>query len=73
MAQAEDGRVVFVEGALAGERVVARSSPSTVWSRARVVRVVEASADRGRGPVQPPDRGMRGCDLLHVAATGSSG
>ncbi|MBT5176683.1 MAG: RNA methyltransferase, partial [Candidatus Marinimicrobia bacterium] len=43
MARSEDGRVIFVEGALPGETVVAELlREEKRWSRARVVEVLTA-------------------------------
>ena len=67
VARAEDGRVIFVEGALPGETVVAEVvRADRRWSRARVVRVVEASPERVPVPCTHQLEGCGGCDLLHV-------
>lgn len=69
MARAEDGRIVFVEGALAGETVsVEMIKVDKRWSRARVVRVLDASPERVPIPCTHQIEGCGGCDLLHVAA-----
>jgi tRNA/tmRNA/rRNA uracil-C5-methylase (TrmA/RlmC/RlmD family) len=69
VARAEDGRIVFVEGALAGETVsVEMIKVDKRWSRARVVRVLDASPERVPIPCTHQIEGCGGCDLLHVAA-----
>ena len=68
VARADDGRVVFVEGALPGERVVAEiTRVDRRWSRARVVRVLDAAPDRVPVPCEHQAEGCGGCDMLHVA------
>ncbi len=68
MARAEDGRIVFVEGALAGETVtVELIRVDKRWSRARVVTVLEPSPERVPVPCTHQMEGCGGCDLLHVA------
>ena len=68
VARAADGRVVFVEGALPGERVVVEMlRVDRRWSRARVTRVLEAAPDRVPVPCLHHGEGCGGCDLLHVA------
>ena len=62
-----DGKVVLVAGALPGERVrveVVEDHPR--WSRARLVEVLVASADRVTPPC-PVAGTCGGCDLQHVA------
>lgn len=69
VARAEDGRIVFVEGALAGETVdVELIKVDKRWSRARVVRVLEPSTERVPVPCTHQVEGCGGCDLLHVHA-----
>jgi 23S rRNA (uracil1939-C5)-methyltransferase len=69
VARADDGRIVFVEGALAGETVLAEIiRVDKRWSRARVVRVIEPSPERVPVPCTHQVEGCGGCDLLHVAA-----
>ena len=69
VARAEDGRVVFVEGALPGETVTAEIiRMDKRWSRARVVTVLDSSPDRVAVPCAHQLEGCGGCDLLHVAA-----
>ena len=68
VARAPDGRVIFVEGALPGERVVAEiTRVDRRWSRARVVRVLDAAPDRVPVPCEHQAEGCGGCDMLHVA------
>ncbi|MGV3759067.1 MAG: TRAM domain-containing protein, partial [Actinomycetota bacterium] len=51
LARDQDGRVVFVAGALPGERVAAEVTERRKdFARARVARVLQASTDR----VEPP-------------------
>ena len=68
VARADDGRIVFVEGALAGETVtVELIRIDKRWSRARVVRVLDPSPERVPVPCTHQVEGCGGCDLLHVA------
>jgi 23S rRNA (uracil1939-C5)-methyltransferase len=68
VARADDGRIVFVEGALAGETVsVELIRVDKRWSRARVVRVIDPSPERVPVPCTHQVEGCGGCDLLHVA------
>lgn len=70
VARAEDGRVVFVEGALPGEVVTAEIvQADRRWSRARAVRVLTASADRVPVACAHHLEGCGGCDLLHVGGS----
>ena len=69
VARAEDGRVVFVEGALPGETVTAEVTQiDKRWSRARVLEVLEPSPERVPIPCAHQLEGCGGCDLMHVAA-----
>jgi 23S rRNA (uracil1939-C5)-methyltransferase len=62
------GRVVFVEGALPGERVRARvTEQRRDFARAFVVEVVEASPDRVAPPCPALAAGCGGCTWQHVA------
>ena len=66
----DDGRVVFVEGALPGELVEARIvKQSRDYARATTTRVIEANERR----VEPPCRFVRdgcgGCDLQHASVS----
>jgi len=68
VARGPDGRVVFIDGALAGETVVVEiSHVDKRWSRASVVHVVEAAPDRVPVDCAHQLEGCGGCDLLHVA------
>lgn len=68
VARSDDGQVVFVEGALAGETVHAEIvKVDRRWARARVVRVIDPSPDRVPVPCIHQMEGCGGCDLLHVA------
>ena len=67
IARADDGRVVFVEGALPGEMVEATiTQEDKRWSRARILRVVEPSPHRIDVACRHRTEGCGGCDLLHV-------
>ncbi len=67
VARGDDGRVIFVEGALAGETVsVEIVRTDRRWSRARVVTVIEKSPDRIQVPCAHQLEGCGGCDMLHV-------
>ena len=69
VARAEDGRVVFVEGALPGETVTAEVTQiDKRWSRARVLEVLDPSPERVPIPCAHQLEGCGGCDLMHVAA-----
>ncbi len=68
VARGPDGRVVFIDGALAGETVVVEvSHVDRRWSRASVVHVVEAAPERVPVDCTHQLEGCGGCDLLHVA------
>jgi 23S rRNA (uracil1939-C5)-methyltransferase len=61
-------RVVFVRGALPGERVRARVvEPHRGFERAELVDVVTPSAARVEPPCPVVERGCGGCDLQHAA------
>ncbi len=60
-----DGRTVFVEDALPGERVRARIEQHGKVLRAQLLEVLEASADR-RAPACPRAALCGGCDWLHL-------
>lgn len=67
VARAADGRVVFVEGGLAGETVKAEvHTVEKRWWRARVVEVIEASPDRVPVACEHYVQGCGGCDMIHV-------
>lgn len=67
VAREASGRVVFVEGALAGEVVEAELvAERHDYARARVLRVVDAAAGRAVPPCPMVERGCGGCDLQHA-------
>jgi 23S rRNA (uracil1939-C5)-methyltransferase len=67
LARDEDGRVVFVDGALPGERVLARVEDARRdFARARVVEVLRASPDRVGPPCAALATGCGGCTWQHV-------
>jgi len=69
LARDEGGRVVFVDGALPGERVRARLTDERKdFARAVVVEVREASPDRVVPPCAALAAGCGGCTWQHVAA-----
>ncbi|MGH9156159.1 MAG: TRAM domain-containing protein, partial [Acidimicrobiales bacterium] len=68
LARHRDGRVVFVEGALPGERVVARLTEiSRDYARAVAVEILEPSPDRVDPPCPALAAGCGGCTWQHVA------
>ncbi len=70
IARDADGRVVFVDGALPGERVRARLVASKKdFARAEAVDVLEPSADRVEVPCEARRAGCGGCTWMHVDAT----
>ena len=67
LARDADGRVVFVRGALPGERVRARvTERRKEWARAEVAAVLTASPDRVEPPCPSVAEGCGGCDLQHA-------
>lgn len=67
IARDDGGRVVFVEGALPGERVRARVFEAKKdFARAVTVEVVEPSEDRVAPPCPAVAAGCGGCSWLHV-------
>ncbi|MGH9132423.1 MAG: class I SAM-dependent RNA methyltransferase [Ilumatobacteraceae bacterium] len=67
LARADDGRVVFVKGALPGELVtVELTDAKRDWSRGNVLDVVEPSANRVVPPCEYRRQGCGGCDWQHV-------
>lgn len=67
LARDDGGRVVFVEGALPGERVrvrVGRARPD--YAQASVVEVLERSPERVEPPCPARRAGCGGCGWLHV-------
>lgn len=70
LARAADGRVVFVGGALPGERVrVVVSTTKRDFVRADVVEVLAPSPDRVEPPCPNLARGCGGCDWQHLSVT----
>ncbi|MBW3575575.1 MAG: TRAM domain-containing protein [Actinobacteria bacterium] len=68
LARDDGGRVVFVGGALPGERVRARlTDERRDFARAMTVEVVEASPDRVAPPCPALAAGCGGCTWQHVA------
>lgn len=69
IARDPDGRVVFVDGALVGERVAVEVTESKrSFRRGRVVSVIEPSSGRV-APICPEvANGCGGCDLAHASA-----
>lgn len=69
LARGDDGRVVFVEGALPGERVRARVvSAKKDFARAVTLEVLEASPHRVEAPCAARAAGCGGCSWQHVRA-----
>src|SRR5262245_45627846 len=67
IAREEDGRVVFVPGALPGERVrVELVEERRDFARARVLDVIDASPARVAPPCPELARGCGGCGWQHV-------
>src|SRR5690348_6357796 len=67
IARDDDGRVVFVDGALPGERVrVELTVDHERHAKARVVEVLDASADRVRAPCPEVARGCGACGWQHI-------
>ena len=67
LARDGDGRVVFVAGALPAERVAVEiTEVRKDFARARVVDVLDPSADRVEPPCPNVARGCGGCDLQHA-------
>ena len=71
LARDEGGRVVFVEGALPGERVRARlTTAKKDFARAVAVEILEPSPDRVAPPCPTLAAGCGGCTWQHVSAAG---
>ena len=67
LARGDDGRVVFVRGALPGESVRVRVTDERKgFVRAEVVEVLVASPDRMTPPCPMVAQGCGGCDLQHA-------
>ncbi len=68
LARDGDGRVVFVTGALPGERVIARLTETRRdFAKAVAVEVLDASPDRVAPPCAALAAGCGGCTWQHVA------
>ena len=68
LARDADGRVVFVQGALPGERVLARlTEAKRDYARAVAVDILDPSADRVAPPCPALGAGCGGCTWQHVA------
>ena len=68
IARGEDGRVVFVDGALPGETVrVTLTEERAGFARGRLLEVVEASPHRVTPPCAAIEAGCGGCNWQHVA------
>ena len=64
----QDGRVIFVEGGLPGELVVAKVlKQSKDYARGVVTEVLEASEQRVEPPCEYVAQGCGGCDLQHAS------
>lgn len=71
IARDADGRVVFVRGALPGERVLAEvREAKRDFARAEVAEVLEASPWRVEPPCPMVAAGCGGCDLQHASLDG---
>jgi 23S rRNA (uracil1939-C5)-methyltransferase len=68
VARGDDGRVVFVAGALPGEAVaVELTEEKARFAKGHVVELLEASPDRVQAPCPHVARGCGGCTWQHVA------
>jgi 23S rRNA (uracil1939-C5)-methyltransferase len=66
----QDGRVIFVEGGLPGELVVAKVlKQSKDYARGVVTEVLEANDQRVEPPCEYVAQGCGGCDLQHASVT----
>ena len=66
----QDGRVIFVEGGLPGELVVAKVlKQSKDYARGVVTEVLEASEQRVQPPCEYVAQGCGGCDLQHASVS----
>ena len=73
LARDAGGRVVFVEGALPGERVRARITDSRKdFARAVAVEILDASPDRVAPPCAALAAGCGGCTWQYVSVAGQS-
>jgi len=68
MARLADGRVVFIDGAITGERVAIEITTSkNDFARARIIEILEASAHRVAPPCRFVAAGCGGCGWQHLA------
>lgn len=68
LARRDDGKVVFVSGALPGEQVLARiTKESRDYARAEVVEIHRAHDQRVIPPCEHVAEGCGGCDLQHAS------
>ena len=68
VARDQDGRVVFVQGALPGEHVaVELTTQKKSFAKGHVVQVLDPSPDRTAPPCPHVERGCGGCAWQHVA------
>jgi 23S rRNA (uracil1939-C5)-methyltransferase len=68
LARDDDGRVVFVRGAVPGETVVAEvTTAKKDWARADVIDVVDPSPDRVEPPCASRRAGCGGCGWQHLS------
>lgn len=73
LARDADGRVVFVEGALPGERVRARLTDTRKdFARAVALEILEPSPDRVAAPCPALAAGCGGCTWQHVSTAGQT-
>ena len=73
LARDSDGRVVFVDGALPGERVRARVTDARKdFARAVTVEILEPSPDRVAPPCAALAAGCGGCTWQHVSPAGQA-
>ena len=71
IARDQDGRIVFVRGALPGETVVAEiTHEKRDWARGHVIDVTTASPDRIAPPCPARLAGCGGCGWLHITHEG---
>src|SRR4051794_40220545 len=67
VAREDAGRVVFVGGALSGERITADLyDERKTFARAHTLSVIDASPDRVEPPCPHVGEGCGGCDWQHV-------
>lgn len=68
LARLDDGRVVFVEGALPGERVRIRlTRRSRDYARAEISEILDPHPERREPPCRFVRRGCGGCDMQHAS------